>query len=735
MTLRRSFMAMCSRRAIIAVCYIQYIIIATFARGSTTSSSLWQTLHGKAPLVAARGGFSGLFPDSSDNSYELARITSLTNVIFWCEVQLTKDKVGICFPDLRLENSSDISDVSEREANQYVVNGSPLQGFFSIDFTLNELVNVALTQGIYSRTDRFDRSFRIMTVQDVYQMKPQGFWLNIQHDTFFSQHNLSMRNFMSAASRRMIIDYISSPEVNFLRGITKLFAETKTKLVFCFLGKAEIEPTTNRTCSLLLKNLTYIKTFASGILVPKTYIWPVDEKLYLQDHTSLVTDAHKVGLEVFASDFSIDLRLSYNYSHNPVAEYLSFIDNGDFSVDGLLSDFPVTPSAAIDLPASAKPLVISHNGASGDYPGCTDVAYKQAILDGADVIDCPVQMSKDGIPFCLSSINLIDGTMVANSIYNNLISTIPQMGNGIFSFSLNWTEIQHLTPVISNPFSSYSLYRNPKYKNAGKFMSLLDFLLLARNVTSLSGVLVSIENAAYLVEKQGLSVTDAVADALEKAGYNNQTTKKVMIQSSNSSVLEKFKGKNYELVYEINEIIRDVLNSTIINIKKFANSVLIHKNSIYPQSSFFLTGVTNIVPKLQSFELPVYVELFCNEFASQANDFYTDPIVEINTFVQAARIDGIVTDFPRTAALYRNNRCLNMDPIPSYMEPVPIGVESLMHFITDPQLMPPAIAPYPTFTNSNVDEPPLPPVVKKSPIPISTAHSFIAPSPSTSATR
>ncbi|XP_028059376.1 glycerophosphodiester phosphodiesterase GDPDL3-like [Camellia sinensis] len=34
-------------------------------------------------------------------------------------------------------------------------------------------------------------------------------------------------------------------------------------------------------------------------------------------------------------------------SYNPVAEYLSFIDNGNFSVDGVLSNFPITPSAAI----------------------------------------------------------------------------------------------------------------------------------------------------------------------------------------------------------------------------------------------------------------------------------------------------------------------------------------------------------------------------------------------------
>lgn len=96
---------------------------------------------------------------------------------------------------------------------------------------------------------------------------------------------------------------------------------------------------------------------------------------------------------------------------------------------------------------AAKVLVISKNGASGDYPGCTDKAYQKAISDGANVIDCPVQMSKDGIPFCSGSINLIDSTTVAQSKYSNLAEVIPELkkGSGIFTFSLTWSQIQSLT--------------------------------------------------------------------------------------------------------------------------------------------------------------------------------------------------------------------------------------------------------------------------------------------------
>jgi len=159
-----------------------------------------------------------------------------------------------------------------------------------------------------------------------------------------------MKNFIRFVYTTVNVSYISSPEAGFLKSIKTDINPKITKLVFRFLGKEEVDPSTKQTYGSLLQNLTSIKTFASGILVPKDYIWPVDPTShYLQPHTSLVSDAHKVGLEVFASTFQNDIPISYNYSYDPVSEHLSFIENGNFSVDGVLSDFPLTSSAAIGM--------------------------------------------------------------------------------------------------------------------------------------------------------------------------------------------------------------------------------------------------------------------------------------------------------------------------------------------------------------------------------------------------
>ncbi|XP_062107134.1 glycerophosphodiester phosphodiesterase GDPDL3-like [Humulus lupulus] len=712
---------MCDSRALVSVALLFSLVAASVSAQKSSPKSPWQTLSGDSPLVIAHGGFSGTLPGYSYVAYSLALITSLPNVVLWCDVQLTKDAAGICASDVKLDNGTDIAYVFNKRDKEYVIDGKSTRGWFSVDFTLKELATVSISQGIYSRSPRFDGNlFQILTVDEMAkQLKPPGIWLNIQHDAFFKQQNLSMRNYVLSLSKRVVINYISSTELGFLNSIRARLNTNVTKLVFRFLGQDEIEPSTNQTYGSLMKNLTRIKTFASGIIVPKDYIWPIDTKSYLEPHTSLVSDAHKEGLEIYASEFASDIPLSYNYSYDPVAEYLNFIDNGDFSVDGVLTDFPITPSAAIDCFAhlgknateQAKPLVISKCGASGDYPGCTDKAYSKAIDDGVDVVDCPVQMSKDGIPFCLSSINLIDSTDVAQSDFSNLTTSIPQIkaGIGIFAFNMTWDQIQTLKPIISSPYSSLTLYRNPRNMNDGNFVSLSDFLAMTKKSSSLTGILISIEHAAYLAKEQGLSVTEAVISSLSEANFNNQTALKVMIQSTNSSVLSKFLGKNnYELVYKIEEKIRSLDDGSLKDIKSFADSVVVDKASVFPDTKLFLTGSTDVVSKLQTKNLSVYVETFSNEFVSQAWDFFSDATVEINSYVMGASIDGVITDFPKTAARYKRNRCLGLgDNTPVYMSPAQPG--SLIQLISPPD-MPPSEAPNPVLTLDDVLEPPLPPV-------------------------
>ncbi|KAK3006560.1 hypothetical protein RJ639_015633 [Escallonia herrerae] len=136
--------------------------------------ALRQETTGNAPLVIARGGFSGQFPDSSDFSNSMALNISIDNLIVWCDVQLTSDGAGICLPDLRLDNSTNVGVVFKNKQKKYLVNGVPMEGY--------ELANVTLIQGVLSRINRFDEcQLQVLTVEDVSQKyQPPGLWLNVQ---------------------------------------------------------------------------------------------------------------------------------------------------------------------------------------------------------------------------------------------------------------------------------------------------------------------------------------------------------------------------------------------------------------------------------------------------------------------------------------------------------------------------------------------------------------------------
>ncbi|CAO2046418.1 unnamed protein product, partial [Urochloa humidicola] len=128
-----------------------------------------------------------------------------------------------------------------------------------------------------------------------------------------------------------------------------------------------------------------------------------------------------------------------------------------------------------------------------------------------------------------------------------------------------------------------------------------------------------------------------------------------MIQSTDSSVLVKFKQQTkYDRVYMIKEDVRDAAPSSLAYIKKFDSAVSVSTKSIFPVTNRFLTDQTNhLVSSLQSSGLPVYVHLLMNEIVSQPYDFFSDATSQINAYVQGAKVDGVITDFPGTAHRYK----------------------------------------------------------------------------------
>ncbi|KAG6507896.1 hypothetical protein ZIOFF_033249 [Zingiber officinale] len=371
------------------------------------------------------------------------------------------------------------------------------------------------------------------------------------------------------------------------------------------------------------------------------------------------------------------------------------------------------PHMSLMVLTYGKPLIISHNGASGEYADCTDMAYQKAVDDGADVIDCSVQLTRDGTLVCMSNVDLLTITTVTRSPYSSRLSLIP--------------EIKSSAALISQPESAYGLKRNPRYRNSGAFMRLSDFLKFALD-KHLLGVLISIEHAKFMAERLRFDVVESVISALNLSGYDN-TSLQVMIQSPNSSVLEMFKQlTQYKLVYKIDYTIRDADPSSVSDIQTFAHAVALSQDSIYPESNLFITGETGLIPKLHAADLDVYVYLFQNEFTSQPWDFLSDATVMINTYFVGAGVDGIITDFPGTGRRYKRHTCRKLREPPNYMLPIH---DRLLLSQMSPGVMPPAMAPMPMLSTSNVTEPPLPtppPPPPPPPTAVPSQHGGMAPS-------
>lgn len=686
----------------------------------------WLTLNGRRPRVIARGGFSGLFPDSSAIAFSYAVAYSVPDVVLFCDLQFSSDGVGFCISNLKLDNSTEIARMKDfaSRGSTYQVNGQDVQGWFSVDFKSEELHQIGLIQNTPSRSPIFDGGPYLMSLDNVVRtVQPHEIWVNVEYDSFFREHGLSSEDYIVGMPKEFPVTWVSSPEVALLKSLAGKL-RNNTKIIFRFLTEDLVEPTTKITYGELLKDLQAIKAFASGILVPKQYIWPMNKNGYLEPSTSLVKDAHALGLEVYASGFANDdACMSHNYSYDPNAEYLNFIDNSDFSVDGFLTDYPPTASGAIACLAHTKgnalasignettdgsrPLIITHDGASGVFPGSTDLAYQQAVKDGADIIDCWVRMSKDGVAFCLGSSDL-NGSTTAATTFSGKMTNVDEIQNksGIFSFDLSWNEIQTLKPNLIGPFSESAMDRNPAAKNAGKFMTLAAFLDYAK-ASNISGILIGIEGAAYLATR-GLDVVGAVSTALTKFGYDKETKQVVLIQSEDPPVLSAFKKfPKFKRVYEIEFDITDISKPSVVEISEMANAVKLRRSSAVQVDGFYLTGFTHaLVDRLHAAKIEVYVGVLKNEFMSLAFDYWADPMKEIATDTWAVPADGLITDFPATAAAYFRSPCSDMEQNMSYYTISPAEVGTLVRMAS--YGLPPAPPPAPVLEPEDVHHQPLP---------------------------
>ncbi|NJM45083.1 MAG: glycerophosphodiester phosphodiesterase [Alkalinema sp. RU_4_3] len=482
------------------------------------------TLNGQAPLVIGHRGASGELPEHTLEAYALA-IERGADFIE-PDIVSTKDGVLIARHEPNLINTTDVASRPEfaSRKRKAIVDGVEEEGFFASDFTLAEIktLRAIMPQGF--RTQAFNGVFQIPTLEEVINLVKQtekdtgkkiGIYPETKHPTYHDNLGLSLEEpLLATLNKTGFTDpsrvFIQSFEVSNLKELN-----TKTNLPLVQLldaydvdyatGKLLYEDVNARPYDFTVKGdtrtyadlqttqgLAEIATYADGIGPWKRMIVSVknvdanndgkaddlnndgvinDADRVTLAPTSLVTDAHAVGLQVHPYTFRNEPRyLASNYGGNPAKEFEQFINLG---VDAYFTDFPGTGDLVRDQLTSTvvrspqnpdvlrtttfntldakAPIVIGHRGASGSRPEHTLASYKKAIADGADFIEPDLVVTKDGV-------------LIAR--HEPLLAVVVLNADGTIKLDASGK------PTINTTDSSTDVYQRPEFASRLKIKTL-----------------------------------------------------------------------------------------------------------------------------------------------------------------------------------------------------------------------------------------------------------------------
>lgn len=92
-------------------------------------------------------------------------------------------------------------------------------------------------------------------------------------------------------------------------------------------------------------------------------------------------------------------------------------------------------------------------------------------------------------------------------------------------------------------------------------------------------------------------------------------------------------------------------------IKKYANIVALDRRLVDPidPNGSFLLSKTNVVSTAQALNMTVFYVSLSNEFNSFAFDYRSDPILQIYSIIQEYKMNGFLTDHPKTLYNFLNS--------------------------------------------------------------------------------
>lgn len=325
-----------------------------------------------APVVIGHRGASGYRPEHTLGSYTVA--IELGADFIEPDVVSTKDGQLVARHENEIGGTTDVADhpeFADRKTTK-TIDGKEITGWFTEDFTLSELKTLRAKErlpAVRKQNTFFDGKYEIPTLQEVIDLAQHesaargrviGVYPETKHPTYFQSIGLPLEEplveLLHANGYRSHRDpvFIQSFETANLRklgGLTRLRLVQLVDASGAPADKVAAGETTTYADLVTPKGLAEIAQYADGVGLQKNWIIPRDKTEKLLAPTSVIEDAHALGLLVHAWTFRVenqflptDYRIGFpedadypNVRGDLQAEIKQFLELG---LDGVFSDNP-----------------------------------------------------------------------------------------------------------------------------------------------------------------------------------------------------------------------------------------------------------------------------------------------------------------------------------------------------------------------------------------------------------
>ncbi|MCW2841072.1 MAG: glycerophosphodiester phosphodiesterase [Aeromicrobium sp.] len=331
--------------------------------------------HAQPITVFAHRGASGYRPEHTLAAYELA--IKMGADYIEPDLVSTKEGVLVARHENEISGTTDVADHPEfaQRKTTKVIDGVPVSGWFTEDFTLVELKTLRAKErlpGVRPGNTRYDGRFEVPTFDEILALAQRegrkrgrtvGVAPETKHPTYFRSIGLPLERPLLRSLRAAGLDHrrsrvvIQSFETTNLRSLAR-----KTRVPLVQLTSATGAPYDlvaqgdPRTYADLMSpaGLRQVSTYADWLGPEKNSVIPRDAAGFLTEPSPVVKHAHRAGLKVVVYTFrdeNLFLAADFREGTDPNAKGDVFGEMRAFfeaDIDAIFADYPDSGDAARD---------------------------------------------------------------------------------------------------------------------------------------------------------------------------------------------------------------------------------------------------------------------------------------------------------------------------------------------------------------------------------------------------